>query len=83
MGFDADREDQIVVQSMAFEAPMVAVEDIDTEPVWIGYAERFWRPAVLTLAAFGAAVYLRTQGGSGDGGQLSGGAGARYAAYGS
>ena len=51
VGFDADREDQIVVQSMQFEAPLVAVEDVDPEPAWIGYAERFWRPAVLTLAA--------------------------------
>lgn len=49
MGFDADREDQVSVQSMAFE-PVAAPAAEAPEPVaWVHTAERFWPPALALL----------------------------------
>jgi flagellar M-ring protein FliF len=49
VGFDADRDDQVIVQSMAFGTPVAeAVEALP--PAWLGYVSRFWLPTLTTLA---------------------------------
>ena len=50
VGFDADRDDQIVVQSMAFATPMEEPAVAEVAPA-LAYAERMWRPALLTTVA--------------------------------
>lgn len=52
MGFDADREDQVSVQSMAFGAVAVALAPEEAEPAAYGRMfERFWPPVLALFAA--------------------------------
>ena len=54
MGFDADREDQVSVQSILFGKQAEVVADGAGEeaglPPWVNVAERFWPPLVALLA---------------------------------
>lgn len=57
VGFDADRDDQVVVQSMAFEAP--APIEAAVEPnKYLAYAERFWPPVLALLGGIVATIVL-------------------------
>lgn len=49
VGFDADRDDQVIVQSMPFELPKPA--EVEEQPsALVGYISRLWLPALTTVA---------------------------------
>lgn len=53
MGFDADREDQVSVQSMAFGAASSGAAEPETaaQAAWSRLLERFWPPVLALFAA--------------------------------
>lgn len=57
VGFDADRDDQVVVQSMAFEAP-VPIDVVPEPNKYLAYAERFWPPVLALLGGIVATIIL-------------------------
>jgi flagellar M-ring protein FliF len=69
VGFDADRDDQVVVQSMAFDVP-AALETPPEPNKYLGYVERFWPPVLALLGGIVAAIILLRRRPRGDGQQV-------------
>lgn len=60
VGFDADRDDQVVVQSMAFEKPLAAAELAETpRPMWLEYVRQLWLPILAFLALVAVVLGIR------------------------
>ena len=55
VGFDADRDDQVVVQSMVFDTP-AAAEVVAADPMWLRLVDRYWLPVI--LSALGVALMV-------------------------
>jgi flagellar M-ring protein FliF len=55
IGFDAERGDQVDVQSIPFEPPVEVEEESPFPPPWLRFAERILKPVVL-VALLGIAV---------------------------
>lgn len=61
VGFDADRDDQVVVQSMVFDTPQ-APEAAPPDPAWLKLIDRYWLPALLSGLAIALMVSIMRRG---------------------
>ncbi len=58
VGYDADRDDQVIVQSMLYATPTVEAVESHDPPAWLAYVSRFWLPVLSTVATLMVLSFL-------------------------
>jgi flagellar M-ring protein FliF len=57
VGYDADRDDQVIVQSMLYATQPAEAPAVDP-PAWLAYVSRFWLPTLTTVATLMVLTFL-------------------------